>query len=509
VSERFYVTTPIYYPNDVPHIGHAYTTVAADVSARYHRMKGEDVFFLTGTDEHGQKILEAAQARGLDAKSYVDGMIPAWRDLWTRLDVSNDDFIRTTEDRHITRVQAFWQRLHDNGDVYLGSYEGPYCVACEDFYKEEDLLDGTCPIHHRPVDIVQEENYFFRLSKYQDWLLNDYYARDPAPVQPGARLNEVVAFARGGLQDISISRTSFSWGVPLPWDPKHVLYVWVDALLNYITALGYPDGDLLSKFWPGVNMVGKDILRFHAVTWPAMLHAAGIEPPQRVVAHGWLLVGGEKMSKTKLTGIHPDQLLETFGVDAYRYYFLRDIAFGQDGNFSWESMVARYNAELANGIGNLASRVLAMIDANFEGAVPDAGPEEGPDAALREVAERSAVEFVEAMDRFGFNDALDAVDRLVRQANGYLVATAPWKLVKEPDGRARAGAVLYRAAETLRVLAVLLAPFMPRACDRLWVSLGNAKPLASQRLPEAAQWGGLQSGSEIARGESLFPRIEV
>jgi methionyl-tRNA synthetase len=509
VTDRFYITTPIYYVNDVPHIGHAYTTVAADVAARFHRLKGEEVYLLTGTDEHGQKVQRAAEAGGRTPQEWVDQIVPEWQALWPRLDISNDDFIRTTEERHVTRVQAFWQQLYDAGDVYLGTYEGLYCVSCEDYYREGELIEGKCPVHDRPVESVTEENYFFRLSKYKDWLLNDYYARTPAPVQPAVRLNEVINFAKD-LTDISISRSALSWGIPIPWDTKHVIYVWVEALLNYITALEYPDGDRYKTFWPGVNFVGKDILRFHAVTWPAMLHAAGLEPPTTVFAHGYLLVGGEKMSKTKLTGIHPDDLLGTFGADAYRYYFLRDIAFGQDGSFSWESLAARYNAELANGIGNLASRVLALIESNHDAAVPDpAGGERDEDKSLRSIAEKAVVAYDEALERFAFGEALEAVDSIVREANQYLVQTAPWKLAKEPGQEKRAGAVLYTAAETLRVLAVLLSPFMPKACERLWGALGIQTPLSEARLPVAGRWGGLAPGTRVTKGESLFPRIDA
>ena len=509
MSETFYVTTPIYYVNDVPHIGHAYTTVAADVAARYHRLKGDRVRFLTGTDEHGQKVAQAAEQNGRTPQDWVDSIVPSWQALWERLHISNDDFIRTTQERHVRPVQEFWQRLKDSGDVYLDTYEGPYCVSCEEFYQPSQLVDGNCPIHGRPVEQLKEENYFFRLSKYRDWLLNDYYARTPAPVQPQARLNEVVNFAKD-LQDTSISRSSLSWGIPIPWDPKHVIYVWVEALLNYVTALGYPDGEDFKGFWPGVNFVGKDILRFHAVTWPAMLHAAGIDPPTLVFAHGWLLVGGEKMSKTKLTGIHPDQLIETFGTDAFRYYFLREIAFGQDGSFSWESLAARYNAELANGIGNLASRVLSLIETQRDGFVPSPeGGEQDPDRQLRRTCEHAVEAYEEALDRLAFQDGLEAVDRIVRHANQYLVETAPWKLAKEPGTDKRVNAIFYASAEVLRLIAVLLSPFTPSACGRLWTSLGIPASLADQRLPAAGRWGGLEPGTRVSKGEPLYPRVDA
>jgi methionyl-tRNA synthetase len=504
VNGTFYVTTPIYYVNDVPHIGHAYTTIAADVAARFHRLKGDRVRFLTGTDEHGQKVARAAEENGRSPQEWVDGIVPSWKDLWGRLAISNDDFIRTTEQRHKRPVGEFWQRLYDAGDVYLATYEGPYCVACEEFYAPDKLVDGNCPVHGRPVEMLKEENYFFRLSKYRDWLLNDYYARTPSPVQPAARLNEVINFARD-LQDTSISRSSLSWGIPIPWDPKHVIYVWVEALLNYVTALGYPDGEDFKVFWPGVNFVGKDILRFHAVTWPAMLHAAGIDPPELVFAHGWLLVGGEKMSKTKLTGIHPNQLLDEFGVDAYRYYFLREISFGQDGNFSWESMGARYNSELANDLGNLASRVLAMITSYFDGLVPEPA---GRADALANACESAAAAYQSAFEKFDFQSGINAAWEIVRAANRYVVETAPWELNKAGDKAALATS-LWSSAECLRLSAILLSPVMPGTCEKLWSQLGIARPLREHRVPDDAAWGGLQAGVRVHKGDALFPRIET
>ena len=505
MADSFYITTPIYYVNDVPHIGHAYTTVAADAAARYQRLAGEPTYFLTGTDEHGQKVERAAREHGMSPKEWTDSMIPSWKSVWANLDVSYDDFIRTTEERHERPVQAFVQRLYDKGEIYAGEYEGPYCVACEQFYLESELVDGNCPIHGSPVERLKEPNYFFRLSAHADWLLNDYYARTPPAVRPEARLNEVAGLVRQGLQDISVSRPSLEWGIPLPWDPSHVIYVWIEALQNYITALGYPDDELFKSFWPGVHLVGKDILRFHAVTWPAMLHAAGEEPPRLVYAHGWLLVRGEKMSKTKLTGIHPDELLATFGVDAYRYYFLREIAFGQDGSFSWESMVARYNADLANGFGNLASRVLSMIVSYFDGVVPEPGPDAGQ-GALEAAVAAALPAYRSGMESFAFHEALEAAFGIVREANGFIVTTAPWNLAKDPSDRGRLATVLWSAAEALRVLALLLSPVMPRACGRLWGQLGIAEELSAQRL-DSAVWGVLKPGTRVTKGEGLFPRI--
>ena len=506
----FFITTPIYYPNDVPHIGHAYNAVAVDVIARYHRLRGERVLHLTGTDEHGQKLQRAAEAAGVPPQRWVDDMEPRWKEVWERLDIAYDDYIRTTEPRHETAVAKLLQAVHDNGrdDIYLGTYEGLYCVACELFYGEDDLVDGNCPIHDRPVEHYREENYFFRLSAYGD-RLQEHYTRRPGAVEPETRRNEVLSLIRGGLQDFSISRTSFKWGIPLPWDPAHVTYVWFDALTNYITAAGYAgDPERFAETWPAnAHVVGKDILRQHAVYWPAMLMAADIEPPTQVWAHGYLTVGGQKMSKTNATGIHPFELLDHFGVDAYRYYFLREIQWGQDGSFSWESMVARTNADLANGLGNLASRVLAMVDSNFDGVVPErpgAVAESGLAAAAGALAER----FEAAMLDLRLTDAAVALSDFVGDMNRYLVEAAPWAIAKDAARRDDLAAVLYDSLEGLRLIAIFSLPVMPSAATRLWTQLGIADPLADQRLPEAAEWGGLRPGTRTARGDALFPRLD-
>jgi methionyl-tRNA synthetase len=508
-KDTFYVTTPIYYVNDVPHIGHAYTSVATDFVARFHRLRGEEVFFLTGTDEHGQKVARSAEAKGVTPQEFTDSMEPLWREVWRRLDISNDDYIRTTQPRHVDVVRRFMQALHDAGHIYMGRYEGPYCVACEAFYAQEELVDGNCPIHGRPVEVLAEENYFFRLSAFADRLLEHYEAH-PEAVRPQERLNEVVSFIRGGLEDLSITRTTFGWGVPVPWDPRHVTYVWGDALTNYLTAAGYgQDPARFERVWPAdVHFVGKDIVRFHAVYWPAMLMAAGLEPPRCVFAHGWLLVGGEKMSKTKLTGIHPFELLDTFGVDAYRYYFLSQVQFGQDGNFSWESMVDRYNADLANGLGNLASRVLAMLGAYFEGRVPAADHTRTAREAEGNFTVAAVIgAYEEAVESLNLTAGVAAVWQLVGQANRYLVEKAPWAAWK--DGRSdEVTAVLYTCAEILRILAILTYPVMPGAAARLWEQIGIAEPLDSQRLADAMRWGGLVAGTLTTKGESLFPRLE-
>jgi methionyl-tRNA synthetase len=526
-SKPFYLTTPIYYVNDVPHIGHAYTTVAGDVLTRWHRQRGEEVWYLTGTDEHGEKVLRSAQAHGVSPQQWADRLVEdEWRPVWRSLDIANDDFIRTTETRHTERVQAFLQGLYDAGEIYKGLYEGPYCVNCEEFKLPGELLDGTgeyagqkvCPIHGRPVEELSETNYFFRLSKYADALLA-HYAAHPEAVEPESARNEVLSFIRSGLQDLSISRSSFDWGVKVPWDEHQVVYVWFDALLNYATAVGLDAPDavgqaMFAKTWPAdVHLVGKDILRFHAVIWPAMLLAAGVALPRKVFAHGWLLVGGEKMSKTKLTGIAPAQITDHFGSDAFRYYFLRAIQFGQDGSFSWEDMAARYTSELANGFGNLASRVTAMTQQYFSGVLPepsDVGPAE---KAITDVALRAVTAADEAVVALDFQGGLAAIWELVGALNGYLSEQAPWKVAKaieDPAARARVATILYTAAEGLRVLAVVLNPFIPRATAQLWAALGAESklgPLPAQPLADAGRWGQLPPGSTLTKGDSLFPRL--
>jgi len=508
VAESFYITTPIYYPNDVPHIGHAYNAVATDFIARYHRLRGDDVFHLTGTDEHGLKLQRAAEERDMSPKQWVDEMEPRWREVWARLDIAYDDYIRTTEARHRQAVEKLLEAVHENGreDIYLGTYEGLYCVSCELYYTEDDLIDGNCPIHGRPVERMSEENYFFRLSAYQDRLL-ELYEREPERVQPDFRRNEVVSLIKQGLRDFSISRTSFDWGIPIPWDRKHVTYVWFDALTNYITAVGYGfDEAMFRRYWPALHLIGKDILRQHAIYWPAMLLAADVEPPRQVWAHGFLLVGGQKMSKTNATGIHPFELIDHFGVDAYRYYFMREIQFGQDGSFSWESMVERYNADLANGLGNLASRVLAMLDSYVDGVVPE--PADRTGGFPVDLIGRVASDYDAAILAVNPTEAIKAVWSIVTEANRYLVDRAPWALAKDGSRREELEAVLYASSELLRIVAVMVHPIMPGAAARLWEQLGTPAKLEEQRLPAAAAWGLLEPGTQTRRGEALFPRLD-
>ena len=506
----YYVTTPIYYVNDVPHIGHAYTTVAGDVLTRWHRQRGEAVWFLTGTDEHGQKVMRAAEAGGVDPQEWTDRLVEAeWKPVLEVIDVANDDFIRTTDQRHTERVREFWQTLHEAGQVYEGAYEGPYCVACEEFKLPGELLDGElCPIHSRPVEMLSEKNYFFRLSDYAEKLLA-FYEDNPTFVQPDTARNEVVSFVQQGLQDLSITRSTFDWGIRVPWDDAHVLYVWIDALLNYATAAGYgTDPDRFARLWPAdVHLVGRDILRFHAVIWPAMLMAAGLEPPRQVFANGWLLVGGEKMSKTKLTGIHPRVIVDVFGSDAFRYYFLRAIPFGQDGSFSWEDMSARYKAELADQLGNLASRLTSMVERYRGGTLPDPGDE----TVLSDAAAVAVTTAEEAIDRIDLQGAIVAAMDLVRVVNNYVTDNAPWQVANNDSRTSDLDRILYATAEALRVVAILLNPVMPKACATLWSALGaeaTLGPLAEQRVQDAATWGQLPGGAQVTKSAPLFPRIE-
>ena len=502
---RFYVTTPIYYVNDVAHIGHAYTTVAGDVLTRWRRLCGDEVFFLTGTDEHGLKVQRAAEARGVTPKELVDETAGQFRETWDSLDISYDDFIRTTEPRHYAAVTKFLQALYDAGDIELGTYEGLYCVPCEAYYAEEELNDGCCPIHDRPVEHVTEENYFFKLSRYTDRLL-EHYAAHPDAVQPQSRMNEVLGFIRSGLRDFSMSRKSITWGVPLPWDASHVAYVWADALFNYCTAVGYgTDEERFEAWWPvDYHLVGKDILRFHAVYWPAMLMSAGIDPPKCVFAHGWLLVAGEKMSKTKLNQIAPADLVADFGVDGFRYHFMVDQRFGPDGDFSYEAMVARYNSDLANNFGNLANRVLNMAT-NYCGGVAPSTRADGP---LVAAAARAYDGLSDAMSRLDFASGFGAVWELIGATNAYIEEQQPWALYKTGDAVA-VDAVLGDCLEALRVVALLASPVIPNAAAALWSRLGLPGSPEDARLPDAATWGGLPAGSPLEKGEPLFPRKDT
>jgi methionyl-tRNA synthetase len=517
--KSFYLTTPIYYVNDAPHIGHAYTTVAGDVLTRWHRQRGESVWFLTGTDEHGQKVMRTAEENKVAPQAWVDRLVQdAWKPNWAALNIANDDFIRTTEPRHTERVQKFLQSLKDAGHIYAGKYEGPYCVGCEEFKLPGDLIEADgqklCPIHSKPIELVNENNWFFRLSAFVEPLL-EHYRTNPDACQPESARNEVVSFLEGGVSDLSISRSTFDWGIPVPWDTDQVVYVWFDALLNYATAVGLTDapdsegGKKFAQTWPAdVHLVGKDILRFHAVIWPAMLMAAGVGVPKKVFAHGWLLVGGEKMSKSKLTGIAPSDITDHFGVDAFRYYFLRAIPFGSDGSFSWEDMSARYTSELANDFGNLASRLAAMIEKYCDGKVPAVAT----DAGLAEALAATVAKADAAIVKLDFQGGITAVMDFCKKVNGYVTEKEPWILAKDEANRGELNEVLYNTAESLRALAVLLHPVMPGTTEILWESLGansSIGSLGAQVISDVATWGQLPEGTIVTKTPVLFPRLEI
>jgi methionyl-tRNA synthetase len=514
--KSFYLTTPIYYVNDAPHIGTAYTTVAGDVLTRWHRQRGEAVWFLTGTDEHGQKVMRTAEQNGVAPQAWADKLVEdAWKPTWKALNIANDDFIRTTEPRHMDRVQKFLTSLKDKGYIYQGDFEGPYCVGCEEFKLPGDLLEGNlCPIHSKPVETVKETNWFFKLSEFTDRLL-EHYKQNPDACQPESARNEVVAFLEGGVRDLSISRSTFDWGVPVPWDTDQVVYVWFDALLNYATAVGLTDepssegGKKFAETWPAdIHLVGKDILRFHAVIWPAMLMAAELPLPKKVFAHGWLLVGGEKMSKSKLTGIAPAQITDQFGVDAFRYYFLRAIPFGSDGSFSWEDMSARYTSELANDFGNLASRLAAMVEKYCGGVLPAKAEDAELSASLKETVTKADA----AMQALDFQGGITAIMEFCKQVNGFVTVKEPWILAKDPANQKTLEDVLYNTAESLRALAVLLHPVMPATTEILWESLGAKASLGeigTQKIENVGTWGQLPPGATVTKTPVLFPRLEV
>ncbi|MGE5530220.1 MAG: methionine--tRNA ligase [Patescibacteria group bacterium] len=505
---KFYITTPIYYPSDNLHIGHAYTTVAADALARYHRMIGDDTYFLTGTDEHGQKIQRKAEAAGKTPQEYVDGIVTGIRDLWRRLGISHDDFIRTTESRHELGVQEIFRRLHDQGDIYTSEYEGWYCTPCESFWLDRQLKEGQCPDCGRPVELVREESYFFRLSKYADRLLR-HIETHPEFIQPVSRRNEMVNnFLRPGLEDLCVSRTTFAWGIKVPFDPKHVVYVWLDALSNYITALGYPgETDLMRRFWPAdVHLVGKEIVRFHSIIWPIALMALGLPLPRQIYGHGWLVLEGGKMSKSKGNVIDPGVLIDRYGLDAIRYYLLREIPFGSDGFYAEDALVLRINTDLANDLGNLLHRSLSMVERFAGGRVPAPACYERLDLEVQETAAESFAALQSHMAALEIGDALAAVFKLVSRANKYIDEAAPWSLAKKAETSGRLATVLYTMAETLRLAAIALSPFLVETPGRIWRQLGLSGDPASSW--QARAWGGYPAGTKVAKGEPIFPRIE-
>ncbi|WP_139994457.1 methionine--tRNA ligase [Paenibacillus paridis] len=512
-KKTFYITTPIYYPSDKLHIGHAYTTVAGDAMARYKRLRGYDVWYLTGTDEHGQKIERRAKEKDQTPQQFIDDIVVGIKELWAKLEVSNDDFIRTTEDRHKRVVEKIFAQLMEQDDIYKGSYEGWYCTPCESFFLERQLVDGKCPDCGRPVELVKEESYFFRMSKYADRLLQ-YYEDHPDFIQPESRKNEMINnFIKPGLEDLAVSRTTFDWGIKVPGDPKHVIYVWIDALSNYITALGYGnegDDKKFQDFWPAdVHLVGKEIVRFHTIYWPIMLMALDLPLPKKVFAHGWLLTKEGKMSKSKGTVVDPVVLINRYGLDALRYYLLREVPFGADGAFTPENFIERINFDLANDLGNLLNRTIAMIDKYFDGEIPAfAGTVTAFDESLQKLAAETITQVEAALENMEFSVALASLWQLVSRTNKYIDETQPWALAKNEDQKAELASVMHHLAESLRIVSILLQPFLTHSPREMWKQLG-IEPGELTSWESTKKFGSLPGGTKVSKDAPLFPRLDT